>query len=83
MLAGGDVATHNRVWYHVGMTLQELEKTISDLAPNELSKFREWFLAFDAKNWDQQFETDVAAGRLDRLADEAIREHQAGESTGL
>ena len=65
------------------MTLQELEKTISDLPPEELAKFREWFLAFDANNWDQQFEADVAAGRLDKLADEAIREHRAGESTEL
>ena len=55
------------------MTLQELEKTISDLPAEELSRFREWFLAFDAKNWDQQFEADVAAGLLDGLADEAIR----------
>ena len=65
------------------MTLQELEKTISDLPPDELAKFREWFLAFDAKNWDRQFEADVSAGRLDDLANEAIREHQAGESTEL
>jgi hypothetical protein len=65
------------------MTLQELEKTISDLPPEELAKFREWFLAFDAKNWDQQFEVDVAGGRLDELADQAIREHRAGESTEL
>ena len=65
------------------MTLQKLEKTISDLCPEELSKFRDWFVAFDAKNWDDQFEADVAAGRLDRLAEEAVREHQSGESTGL
>lgn len=65
------------------MTLQELEKTISDLSPEDLSKLRQWFLAFDAKNWDQQFEADVAGGRFDRLADEAVREHQAGKSTGL
>ena len=71
------------VGYNQNMTLQELEKTISGLPPDQLARFREWFLAFDAKNWDQQFETDVAAGRLDDLADEAIREHQAGESTEL
>jgi len=65
------------------MTLQELEKTISNLPPEELTKFREWFLAFDAKNWDQKFEADVAAGSLDNLADAAIRQHQAGESTEL
>ena len=65
------------------MTLHELEDRISDLAPDDLAEFREWFFAFDAKNWDQQFETDVAAGRLDRVADQAIAEHRAGESSGL
>jgi hypothetical protein len=63
------------------MTLQELEKTISELPPDQLLQFREWFLAFDANKWDQQIEADIASGRLDELADEAIREHQAGEST--
>lgn len=57
------------------MTLQQLEETVSELPADQLSKFREWFLAFDADKWDQQLEEDVAAGRLDRLADEAIREH--------
>ena len=71
------------VWYHLNMTLQELEKTVSNLTPKELAEFREWFLAFDVKHWDQQFESDVAAGRLDDLADEAIREHRAGKSTEL
>ena len=65
------------------MTLSELEKTISALPPNDLSKFREWFLEFDAKNWDRQFEEDVADGRLDKLAEKAIAEHQAGDSTEL
>lgn len=65
------------------MTLSELEKTISELPPNDLSKFREWFLEFDAKNWDRQFEKDVANGRLDKLAEKAIAEHQAGDSTEL
>jgi hypothetical protein len=65
------------------MTLEELEKTIADLPRDELSKFREWFLAFDAQNWDRQLEEDVSSGRLDRLADEAIREHESGQSTAL
>ena len=43
------------------MTLQQLEKTISELSPDQLSKFREWFFAFDADQWDQQFESDVQA----------------------
>ena len=65
------------------MTLQQLEKSISELPPEQLSKFREWFLAFDADQWDQQLERDVGSGRLDQLADEAIRDHQAGKSTRL
>lgn len=65
------------------MTLQQLEKTVSELSSDQLSKFREWFFAFDADKWDQQFESDVTAGRLDQLADEAIGEHQAGKSTRL
>jgi len=65
------------------MTLTELEKTIADLPPAELSKFRAWFLEFDADNWDRQIESDAAAGRLDALADQAIRAHEAGKSTEL
>jgi hypothetical protein len=65
------------------MTLQQLEKKIAELPPDQLAEFREWFLAFDAERWDQQFEADVAAGRLDRLADEAIGDHQAGKSTRI
>jgi hypothetical protein len=65
------------------MTLQELENSISRLPAEELAKFRQWFWEFDAKNWDKQFEADVSAGKLDSLADAAVREHQAGESTEL
>lgn len=65
------------------MTLPELEKTISALPPEQLSRFREWFLEFDAQNWDRQIEEDVENGRLDKLAEKAIREHQAGDSTAL
>ncbi|HUG70031.1 MAG TPA: hypothetical protein VMM76_19930 [Pirellulaceae bacterium] len=65
------------------MTLQELENSIYKLPPEDLAKFREWFWGFDAKNWDKQFEADVSAGRLDSLAEAAIREHRGGESTEL
>ena len=65
------------------MTLKELEKSVSTLLPEQLPLFREWFLAFDAENWDRQIESDVATGRLDSLANEAIREHHNGKSTRL
>jgi hypothetical protein len=53
-------------------TVPEIEKAIRQLPPGELATFRAWFAEFDAGVWDRQFEEDVAAGRLDALADEAI-----------
>jgi hypothetical protein len=48
--------------------LQEIEKAVSQLSPEELTDFRNWFAEFDAEVWDREFEQDVAAGRLDGLA---------------
>ena len=61
--------------------LEAIEKKVSGLSPEELSKFRRWFAEFDAAAWDRQIERDVKAGKLDALADEALREHAAGKST--
>ena len=60
--------------------IEELEKKVEELSPSELSRFREWFATFDAEIWDRQIESDVAEGKLDRLADEAIAAHKRGDS---
>ena len=64
-------------------TVQDIAEAIRQLAPKDLAAFRTWFAAFDAEHWDQQFEEDVAAGRLDALAQEAIQDLQAGQCTDL
>ena len=56
---------------------------MEELSSEELAKFRQWFAAFDAEAWDRQFEADVKAGKLDALADRALRDHEAGKSTKL
>ena len=61
--------------------LRALEQTVSALSHKELAEFRRWFSKFDAVNWDRQIERDVKAGKLDQLADEALREHAGGKST--
>ena len=63
--------------------LEAIEKKVSDLSGEELAKFRRWFAEFDAAAWDSQIERDVKAGKLDTVADEALREHAAGKSTGF
>jgi hypothetical protein len=63
--------------------IQEIERAIRQLSPEDLALFRAWFAEFDADAWDHQFEKDVAAGRLDALAEEALQDLREGRSTEL
>jgi hypothetical protein len=63
--------------------VEQIESQIEELSEDELRAFREWFANFDAQVWDQQFEADVKAGRLDRLGERALRDHASGRSTKL
>ncbi|HEU5250632.1 MAG TPA: hypothetical protein VFW15_11655 [Thermoanaerobaculia bacterium] len=60
--------------------VEELEKNVEKLSEKELSLFREWFATFDAEVWDRQIETDVAQGKLDGFAEDAIAAHKRGDS---
>jgi hypothetical protein len=63
--------------------VEKIEEEIQALSPAELAQFRAWFLEYDWAAWDQQLERDVQAGRLDGLADKALREHAADKTTPL
>ena len=63
--------------------VENIEGRIKELSPEELTAFREWFIKFDAEAWDRQFEADAKAGKLDSLAERALRDHAAGRSTKL
>ena len=63
--------------------VEKIEQEVQELSPDELAQFRQWFAAFDAEAWDRQFEADVKAGKLDALAERALRDHAAGKSTKL
>ena len=63
--------------------VEKLEKAVQDLSQRELATFRRWFERFDAAAWDRQFEEDVKSGVLDRLAEQAASDHEAGKSKEL
>jgi hypothetical protein len=63
--------------------IENLEGQVRQLSSEELRAFREWFAQFDADAWDRQFEVDVRNGKLDELADRALRDYQAGRATDL
>ncbi|PDW05084.1 hypothetical protein [Candidatus Viridilinea mediisalina] len=64
-------------------TVSEIKTAITQLTLEELRELRTWYEQFEADQWDAELEADVAAGRLDSLADEAIRDFQAGTATEL
>lgn len=60
------------------MSIDELEKAVAKLPPDELARFRVWFEAFDAGRFDARIERDAKAGKLDGMAEEALGEYRAG-----
>jgi hypothetical protein len=64
-------------------TMKEIEHAVRSLSPEELAAFRAWFTSFDADAWDKQFEQDAKSGRLDQLAEEALRDLREGRCTDL
>ena len=65
------------------MTLSDLETAVATLPPDQLAKFRDWFEAFDAARFDEKIERDAKAGKLDRLADQALADHAQGRTRKL
>jgi hypothetical protein len=63
--------------------LPEIKRNITQLSPEELTMFRTGFAQFDAEVWDRQFEKDVNTGRLDALAEKALKDLQQGNCTDL
>ena len=60
--------------------LDQLEQRIQRLSPDELAKFRAWFIEFDHLIWDKQIEADSKAGKLDGLIAEAHADYKAGKA---
>jgi hypothetical protein len=64
-------------------TIKEIEEAVAKLPKPDLDEFRSWFEKFDAELWDKQFEEDVQSGKLDQLADQALKDFEEGRCTKL
>jgi hypothetical protein len=64
-------------------TVHEIEDAIRKLPDEDLAALRAWFAEFDAAAWDRQFERDVVEGRLEALAEEALRDLREGRCTDV
>jgi hypothetical protein len=65
------------------MTIEDIEKAVSKLPPDQLAEFRAWFEEFDAARFDEKIERDAKSGRLDLLADQALEDFRKGRAREL
>jgi hypothetical protein len=64
-------------------TVEDIEKAVEQLTPKQLAKFRAWFEEYQARLFDEQIERDAKAGKLDKLAAEALQAYREGRVRDL
>lgn len=60
-----------------------IEGQVRSLTEDELQAFRVWFVEFEEEIWDAKIEADARNGRLGKLAERALRDHENGLSKPL
>ena len=56
------------------MKVEEIAEAVAKLPPDQLARFRRWFIAFEAGRTDHAEELDTTANKLGRLAGRAFAE---------
>ena len=59
-------------------TVVEIEKALQTLPVEDARKIADWLQHYLDEKWDNQIDEDIAAGKLDKLADKATQVYQAG-----
>jgi len=65
------------------MSIAEIEKAITQLSHEDFSQLLDWLEEFEADQWDKQIERDAAAGKLDRIVEQAMKDYEAGKAREL
>jgi hypothetical protein len=59
--------------------LSEIEQSVAKLPEDDFAKFREWFWEYENEKWDDRIEKDIAAKKLDALANKALSDYNTGK----
>lgn len=59
-------------------TVAEIENALRELPLQDARAVANWLQEYLDKKWDQQIDADIAAGRLDKVAEKAINDYRAG-----
>ena len=63
--------------------VQEITEQLRTLSAAELRQLRTWLDNYEDQIWDKQFEAEVAAGKWDALAEQALQDHLEGNTKPL
>ncbi len=63
--------------------LEDIKGQIKSLTQDELRALRDWLATYDAEAWDAQIDADARNGKLDSLAERALRDHASGRTSLL
>ncbi len=63
--------------------VEGIKTALVQLPPHALAEFCRWYEEWDWQRWDRQLEADIEAGKLDALAEQALRSFKAGDYTEL
>ncbi len=59
-------------------TVAEIENALQALPLAEARKVAGWLQQYLDEKWDRQIDADIAAGKLDQLAEKAVGDYRAG-----
>jgi hypothetical protein len=63
--------------------LETIQEAAKELSTDEIAKLRAFLDELEADFWDAQIERDAKAGKLDKLAAEALEDYKAGRTEEL
>ncbi len=61
-------------------TVKEIEAAIEKLPRDQFFHLLDWVRNRFGDEWDRQIEDDLNAGRLERVAEEAVAEYRSGKT---
>ena len=62
------------------MSAAEIIDQVQKLPPKEVFELGRWLREYEAELWDHQIENDIRSGKLDKRAQEALKELRAGKT---
>jgi hypothetical protein len=59
-------------------TVAEIERALQTIPLDDARRIADWLQGYLDEKWDTQIDTDIDAGKLDKLGDKAIEDYRAG-----